>query len=567
MESSPSIELYDVFVTSKSIDYDIAGEIHQFLQASGLKVFFCNETPRGTANFNRVINEAIAHSRHMVAVASQPEHLESTFVQAEWEMFQTLQRTGGKPGGNLIVVTAPNGHFDIKALPAGLRVNDVFKWSVEDRSRILDKLKTPQISSPQMPHGGSRLTFPQSDSTAFVDHVLPRLQRARNVVLIGTGLNVLQRDPVYVMLLDRACSGTCHLEVYLANPDAQGVEMRLVEEERGTFSPPVGRTGLILRLNSLMTTWIQRGRPKGLSLRLFNHYPTFALLIVDSEYYLYPYGYAQLGNFSPVFHFSSTDMANAEIVAFLDGHYRRVKEDSEELEPRLNPAAVLTDSLHPFALFIVPPHEHAFYDTGSAVLGMDIRARTPLKSKWSNCAGASPLYGLHLTVCDVLYFLTAAERRAAIEEVRFLCRQVRSFELTGLELRKGFPDPGSISVSAVDPSGTLELLHAELLIRVNRRAYASNYTLRTAPLKRGGSGQRANLMMKRYKAPYVLSQFEPHFTLLSAVPPPKMNETWARLQKQFESIGKESITVQSLAIMARDRAEGPWRIESEVQLA
>ena len=57
------------------------------------------------------------------------------------------------------------------------------------------------------------------------------------------------------------------------------VEDRLVEEETGRVTPPVGKAGLVARLATLLDELAANATADAVQVRLFSHYPTFALLI------------------------------------------------------------------------------------------------------------------------------------------------------------------------------------------------------------------------------------------------------------------------------------------------
>ncbi|MBU0908854.1 MAG: hypothetical protein KJ717_04745, partial [Proteobacteria bacterium] len=220
--------------------------------------------------------------------------------------------------------------------------------------------------------------FARSDSAEFCSCIESLIRHShRLVVLIGTGLNILQRDPFAEEVMKRATEGHCRLEIYLADPSSPDVEVRLIEEELGDTSPPVGQPGLSRRLNTLMRLWERSGYSEDISINLFTHYPTFALLIVDNEYFFYPYGYATLGNFSPVLQFSSNRQQDDGIIEFLEKQYKRIKASALDtrivFSVRNKPKPVDAGVLHPLAVYFIPPEDSDLYKFGTEVLGYDIR--------------------------------------------------------------------------------------------------------------------------------------------------------------------------------------------------
>jgi hypothetical protein len=388
-------------------------------------------------------------------------------------------------------------------------------------------------------------------------------------VLIGTGLNILHRDPIRKSLMNRAASGNCQLEIYLANPFSPAVENRLVEEQLGETTPPVGRPGLIQRLDALLKERERLGCSSSIEIRLFSHYPTFALLIADSDYFVYPYGYATLGNFSPIIHFSGKHAADKGVITFLERQYDGIKLSSVEATfvRQISQVEAKKVPLLGFAVYFIPSQSSDLYKFGSEVLGYDVRKQFTTNSRWEGKAGSATEYGFHLTCCDALYFLNAQEAEFAAEQAAFLAKEFDPFDLEDLQVQAGFPDGNSISILATDPSGILEALHCELVPLIYRRAMASNYTSGKAALIRDKDLRRAELMTKRFKCPYIFKHFQPHFTLLNNVLPKDQETVVHQMRIEFEkSVRQRHVRVEKLAIMGKAEQDSCWHIVREISL-
>jgi len=369
--------------------------------------------------------------------------------------------------------------------------------------------------------------------------------------------------------MERAAAGEMRLEIYLADPFSPDVEARLIEEEIGDLKPPVGQSGMIKRLETLLNMRRALGDPETISINLFTHYPTFALMIVDDEYFIYPYSYAHLGNFSPVFQFSAELEADRSVVAFLDAHYRRVQASALPAwaaarirqDHRFDPAGLL-----PFAVYFIPPAGSPLYAFGSRVLGYDLRAGQPVSSPWAAFAGGAADYGFHLTISDALYFLNPQTIAHVKASIRFAVQGLHPFRLTDFEI-KPFPNEQSLAICLHDPSGALEILHYEMIQRVYRRAIASNYSLGLAAPDRDHRSERANLLIKRYHAPYIMKSFNPHFTLLSDIPAQERERVRQEVLDAFrQEVDDTAITVEKLAFMTRPDPYKPWAIDEEIEL-
>lgn len=410
--------------------------------------------------------------------------------------------------------------------------------------------------------------FDMSDSSPMRMWMEQRMLKAKRIVLIGTGLNILHNDPFLHRVMEYAASGRCALRIYLADPSSSAVQNRLIEEELGSHRPPVGRPGLVSRLKTLSSLWEELGRPSSIKLRVFQHYPTFAVLIVDDQYLFYPYGYARLGNFSPVFRFVRGRERDKAAIDFLDEHCRLVKQSAIDLQSCPGLATSLNpDALVPMALFFIPPQHSALYRFGSEVLGYDVRRSERRQTPWSQHVRGAGAFGFHLTMADVLYFANQAQVAAIKAEVAFLLRDFQPIVLGDLKLRESFPSARAVGISVSDPTGALEALHAELVHRVYARSAASNYSLRRAPRDRDGNYSRAQFMIHRYRAPYILRKFDPHFTLLDTVTQTEQPQCVEKLQAQFrQAVEFEPIAMESLAVMTGPAADGCWRIDSELPL-
>lgn len=466
----------------------------------------------------------------------------------------------------------------------GVRVK-AQRRSVSRASDRSSSVRPPVAPAGLPPEAPGRLVFPgnpsaeplrlfeRSDSPEFAAAVIPLLRRARRITLIGTGLNLLHRDPLRLDLLERAARAECQVEIFLADPESPAVEARLVEEELGTVPPSVGRIGLIQRLDRLLKQWRDLGRPSSISIKLFTNYPTFALLIVDREYFVYPYAYATLGNFSPVVRFSGDDLADRGWIEFLDHHTRLLRASTVDAETAFTArsATALTPALArhlvSFAIYFIPSETSPLYRFGSEILGYDIRRRQRGDSPWPEMVGDAADFGFHLTLCDSLYFLGEEQVRYAVAEAEYLSSELKPFDLTNLRIAPGFPHASALALALADPGGQLEMLHHELVQRVYRRAAASNYTLGLAKLDRDADIQRAQLMLWRYRVPYILNRFRPHFTLLTRVPSEQRDRIAAALAERFQLAGcATTIRVERVAVMARPMLRGPWEIRQEIPL-
>ena len=119
---------YDVFISSKSQDYNLATEVYNFLTSHGLRVFLACETLRqaGQARYGAVIDAALDQSTHMIVIATSLEYINSQFVNFEWTTFSNDLRIGKKTG-NLLTILGDD--INIHDLGPGLRHQESFRFN------------------------------------------------------------------------------------------------------------------------------------------------------------------------------------------------------------------------------------------------------------------------------------------------------------------------------------------------------------------------------------------------------------------------------------------------------
>ena len=420
--------------------------------------------------------------------------------------------------------------------------------------------------------GEKQRIFARSDSAEFAQYFESKVYQADRIVLIGTGINIIQRDPVFLDLMERVEKGKCTLEIYLVNPFSRQVEMRLIEEEIGNIKPPVGRLGLIQRLETILKKQREMGNPPNFTLRLFWNYPTTAMFIIDTEYFLYPYGFSLLGNLSPILHYSKNNPNDHPIVEFVEKQYQQIKSASTSAQLVMDlyhQRSVNLDELTPFAVYLIPADGTPLYEFGSDVLGYDVRGNSPILSPWASSVGPASEFGFHLTLADALYLGSRRELDLLIKEIEYISMGFKPFPVC-FSWKEGFPNANSIALVCTDESGMLESLHFEMLARCYRQAIGSNYSLGIVPADRSPIEERSKLMVRRYHAPYIMRQFKPHFTLLTDLPQ-KTTEREAVITSLHEAyqerIKKEKVDIASICVMTRARSNRPWQIAEEIRFS
>lgn len=129
----------DVFICSKSEDYNHAQRVYSHLVKSGLVCFLSEESlPRlGNSDYRREIDKALDKTMHMVVVTTSVSNVKSAWVEAEWGFFINEKRSGRKKGNLITVLVGDIGPAD---LPPSLRYYEVVYLDEEGLDRLCQYL-------------------------------------------------------------------------------------------------------------------------------------------------------------------------------------------------------------------------------------------------------------------------------------------------------------------------------------------------------------------------------------------------------------------------------------------
>ena len=105
--SIPKSGEFDVFISHKTEDFDLAVDMYDFLKENLKEAFLDKYTlpEMSEAKYKKSITEALEGSKHFVVLISNLEYLESKWVSLDMELFLTEKDEGRKTGNFLIVVT------------------------------------------------------------------------------------------------------------------------------------------------------------------------------------------------------------------------------------------------------------------------------------------------------------------------------------------------------------------------------------------------------------------------------------------------------------------------------
>lgn len=133
--------IYDVFISCKSEDYRYAEEIYEYLKGLGINVFLASRELRrlGESEYRRAISKALREAYHLIVFASNPEYIESTWVEYEWDMFVNA-KLKGKKQGNILTILKDVSTYDI---PMDLWKYESFTFETY-RENLIKYVETPE---------------------------------------------------------------------------------------------------------------------------------------------------------------------------------------------------------------------------------------------------------------------------------------------------------------------------------------------------------------------------------------------------------------------------------------
>ena len=120
-------EAFDIFISSKSEDYQKASEVYNFLRENGYKPFLADQELRqiGTDDYGCAIRQIIQKCHYMIVFASNVDYMTTTYVHSEWNQFLDSLNSG-LIEGKLFSIISPSITADL--LPPGLSTRQFFTF-------------------------------------------------------------------------------------------------------------------------------------------------------------------------------------------------------------------------------------------------------------------------------------------------------------------------------------------------------------------------------------------------------------------------------------------------------
>lgn len=138
---------YDVFISFKSEDNDLAKMVYQFCKKNMIEAFWSKVSlpEMSKSDYGDAIDSALDSSKHFVLVLSDLNYLESDWIKYEMSTFADEIREGRKEGANFVILATDKVYRELiesnkKVLPIKYRWCQILKLS-EFEETLLSYLK------------------------------------------------------------------------------------------------------------------------------------------------------------------------------------------------------------------------------------------------------------------------------------------------------------------------------------------------------------------------------------------------------------------------------------------
>lgn len=172
---------------------------------------------------------------------------------------------------------------------------------------ILEKLHTLA----EKEQSGVQKLYLDANDENFVRAVRELIQKAHEIRIYSIAISVLWNHQTFSLLKEAIETRRAKVTIFIANSKSAQIKQRLKEEEKYNDPAPKGPQLIDRIFIDLKKLEEAVGDTAILDVRQFDHYPTFTLIIIDSDIFYYPYGYQTLGNVAPVFHLKNDNSRQA----------------------------------------------------------------------------------------------------------------------------------------------------------------------------------------------------------------------------------------------------------------
>ncbi len=211
-----------------------------------------------------------------------------------------------------------------------------------------------------------------------------------------------------------------------------------------------------------------------------------------------------------------------------------------------------------------------FYQKASNILGYDIRAKKEINTSSqllrkfeifdSDWTKLSKHYGFHLTIGDSIDFDVSMiiDIQNKLSDIVKCFNNSDNYTLT--QCKELIPGWENLIVLRYDPSGNLKYLHSLVTTEINTLGTSSVYTKQLNKF----TEQHHKKKIKLFNAPFVLSDWKPHFTLFNPIPTKNINVLKNTILSLFCEYTQ--IIVKSVCLVIQENDNEYWQILKEYKL-
>lgn len=131
---------FDVFISHRSTDFNIAYKVYSLLVDNGHRPFLSKKSlpAMGSVEYMDSIYNTIDDCKHFILITSSSDNVQSKWVKAEWSSFLG-EKLANRKSGNILTVI--DGEMSIGQLPLPLRQYEVFKLNELNYDLLSNYLK------------------------------------------------------------------------------------------------------------------------------------------------------------------------------------------------------------------------------------------------------------------------------------------------------------------------------------------------------------------------------------------------------------------------------------------
>ena len=172
------------------------------------------------------------------------------------------------------------------------KINDIESPSKIDSNHVSHEISIAHLSNLKV--------FKKGRTDIAEEHLEQSLKSSRGFRAYSISLNFLWDEDYYQKFRNHVMSSkSSEVKLCLANPFSPEILLRFIQEG----GQPVNIRGIQDRIeDKFLSLEAEIGDKSKFEVRLFDHYPTYSLLIFDDEMYLYLYPFQARGNTSPIFY-------------------------------------------------------------------------------------------------------------------------------------------------------------------------------------------------------------------------------------------------------------------------